>query len=306
MSFENSPLTEEAQFTLEKPDDWAKPCKKCYYGGYCAFCWVCDYLNIEGHRRPCPPPTPERPCAAFRPKNVTEADNPVAQRFTGPAMSPVRDIPIQTVKWDVEKAAKLLKEDGKTVVEVANELGISAKKIYAYRKRHPEIFGPVKPRNMLEPAWDVEGVIAKLEEGVPLHEVCDQMHVKTSTVSSWFSRHPDRKPEIRKAPCRKKGPAWDLERAKEMLANDIPIKQIASELGVSGPIISAYFHNHPEERPKPPGHCGRQLTWSIEKVISLLKQGYSIPQAANEIGTSSTNLRSYFNRHPEEWPDLTA
>ena len=86
-------------------------CLRCIYFGLSTR--TCDYILIEGHRRPCPP-----------------GDGCTVRRTR-------KDMNMRTPKWDTE-LGRLLWLEGKSDGEIADELHIPTSSVTSYRRRHWE------------------------------------------------------------------------------------------------------------------------------------------------------------------------
>lgn len=86
-------------------------CVKCIYFGLSTR--TCDYILLEGHRRPCPP-----------------GDGCTVRRTR-------KDLNVRKPKWDTE-LGKLLWLEGKDDGEIADELHIPTSSVTSYRRRHWE------------------------------------------------------------------------------------------------------------------------------------------------------------------------
>lgn len=86
-------------------------CLRCIYFGLSTK--TCDYILLEGHRRPCPP-----------------GDGCTVRRTR-------KDLNVRKPKWDTE-LGRLLWLEGKSDGEIADELHIPTSSVTSYRRRHWE------------------------------------------------------------------------------------------------------------------------------------------------------------------------
>ena len=89
-------------------------CKGCAYAVYLSGAWCCDYLQIVGHRRPCPP---GEGCTVRKAANVTKKGSAFMKRR----------------EWDTEKA-KTLYDQKLTDTEIAGEVGATASAVAYWRR----------------------------------------------------------------------------------------------------------------------------------------------------------------------------
>lgn len=89
-------------------------CKGCAYAVYLSGAWCCDYLQIVGHRRPCPP---GEGCTVRKAANLTKKGSAFMKRR----------------EWDTEKA-KTLYDQKLTDTEIAGEVGATASAVAYWRR----------------------------------------------------------------------------------------------------------------------------------------------------------------------------
>ena len=89
-------------------------CKGCAYAVYLSGAWCCDYLQIAGHRRPCPP---GEDCTVREAANLTKKGSAFMKRR----------------EWDTEKA-KTLYDQKLTDTEIAGEVGATASAVAYWRR----------------------------------------------------------------------------------------------------------------------------------------------------------------------------
>lgn len=116
-------------------------CKGCAYAVYLSGAWCCDYLQIAGHRRPCPP---GEGCTVRKVANLTKKGSTFMKRR----------------EWGTEKA-KTLYDQKLSDVEIAGEVGATASAVAYWRRglglpanleRHP----PSQPLALLTKKGPVE------------------------------------------------------------------------------------------------------------------------------------------------------
>lgn len=93
-------------------------CKGCYYGTHTGELWVCDYILMTGHRRPCPPGEgcTVRIEAAQDRKRAWKERNTMSKRT-----------------WDTGRARKLY-DDGWSDARIAAELGTKPNAVAFWRR----------------------------------------------------------------------------------------------------------------------------------------------------------------------------
>ena len=89
-------------------------CKGCAYAVYLSGAWCCDYLQIVGHRRPCPP---GEGCTVRKTANLTKKGSAFMKRR----------------EWDTEKA-KALYDQKQSDVEIAGRVGATASAVAYWRR----------------------------------------------------------------------------------------------------------------------------------------------------------------------------
>ena len=89
-------------------------CKGCVYAVYLSGAWCCDYLQIVGHRRPCPP---GEDCTVRKAANLTKKGSAFMKRR----------------EWDTEKA-KALYDQKLSDAEIAGEIGATASAVAYWRR----------------------------------------------------------------------------------------------------------------------------------------------------------------------------
>ena len=89
-------------------------CKGCAYAVYLSGAWCCDYLQIAGHRRPCPP---GEGCTVRKAANLTKKGSAFMKRR----------------EWDTEKA-KALYDQKLSDVEIAGRVGATASAVAYWRR----------------------------------------------------------------------------------------------------------------------------------------------------------------------------
>lgn len=89
-------------------------CKGCAYAVYLSGAWCCDYLQIVGHRRPCPP---GEGCTVRKTANLTKKGSAFMKRR----------------EWDTEKA-KALYDQKLSDVEIAGRVGATASAVAYWRR----------------------------------------------------------------------------------------------------------------------------------------------------------------------------
>lgn len=89
-------------------------CKGCAYAVYLSGAWCCDYLQIAGHRRPCPP---GEGCTVRKAANLTKKGSAFMKRRG----------------WDTEKA-KTLYDQKLSDAEIAGEVGTTASAVAYWRR----------------------------------------------------------------------------------------------------------------------------------------------------------------------------
>ena len=89
-------------------------CKGCAYAVYLSGAWCCDYLQIAGHRRPCPP---GEGCTVRKAANLTKKGSAFMKRR----------------EWDTEKA-KALYDQKLSDAEIAGEIGATASAVAYWRR----------------------------------------------------------------------------------------------------------------------------------------------------------------------------
>ena len=89
-------------------------CKGCAYAVYLSGAWCCDYLQIVGHRRPCPP---GEGCTVRKAANLTKKGSAFMKRR----------------EWDTEKA-KALYDQKLSDVEIAGRVGATVSAVAYWRR----------------------------------------------------------------------------------------------------------------------------------------------------------------------------
>ena len=89
-------------------------CKGCAYAAQLSGAWCCDYLQIVGHRRPCPP---GEGCTVRKAANLTKKGSAFMKRRG----------------WDTEKA-KTLYDQKLSDAEIAGEVGATASAVAYWRR----------------------------------------------------------------------------------------------------------------------------------------------------------------------------
>lgn len=89
-------------------------CKGCAYAVCLSGEWYCDYLQIVGHRRPCPP---GEGCTVRKEGNLTKKGNAFMKRR----------------EWDTEKARALYEQDWSDA-RIAEEVGTNTAAVARWRK----------------------------------------------------------------------------------------------------------------------------------------------------------------------------
>lgn len=89
-------------------------CKGCVYAVLLSGAWCCDYLQIVGHRRPCPP---GEDCTVRKAANLTKKGSAFMKRR----------------EWDTEKA-KTLYDQKLSDVEIAGRVGATASAVAYWRR----------------------------------------------------------------------------------------------------------------------------------------------------------------------------
>ena len=89
-------------------------CKGCAYAVYLSGAWCCDYLQIAGHRRPCPP---GEDCTVRKAANLTKKGSAFMKRR----------------EWDTEKA-KTLYDQKLSDVEIAGRVGATVSAVAYWRR----------------------------------------------------------------------------------------------------------------------------------------------------------------------------
>ena len=89
-------------------------CKGCAYAAQLSGAWCCDYLQIVGHRRPCPP---GEGCTVRKTANLTKKGSAFMKRR----------------EWDTEKA-KTLYDQKLSDVEIAGRVGATASAVAYWRR----------------------------------------------------------------------------------------------------------------------------------------------------------------------------
>lgn len=89
-------------------------CKGCAYAVYLSGAWCCDYLQIVGHRRPCPP---GEGCTVRKAANLTKKGSAFMKRR----------------EWDTEKA-KALYDQKLSDAEIAGRVGATASAVANWRR----------------------------------------------------------------------------------------------------------------------------------------------------------------------------
>ena len=89
-------------------------CKGCVYAVLLSGAWCCDYLQITGHCRPCPP---GEDCTVRKAANLTKKGSAFMKRR----------------EWDTEKA-KALYDQKLSDVEIAGRVGATASAVAYWRR----------------------------------------------------------------------------------------------------------------------------------------------------------------------------
>ena len=89
-------------------------CKGCAYAAQLSGAWCCDYLQIVGHPRPCPP---GEGCTVRKTANLTKKGSAFMKRR----------------EWDTEKA-KTLYDQKLSDVEIAGRVGATASAVAYWRR----------------------------------------------------------------------------------------------------------------------------------------------------------------------------
>lgn len=89
-------------------------CKGCVYAVLLSGAWCCDYLQITGHCRPCPP---GEDCTVRKAANLTKKGSAFMKRR----------------EWDTEKA-KTLYDQKLSDVEIAGRVGATASAVAYWRR----------------------------------------------------------------------------------------------------------------------------------------------------------------------------
>ncbi len=83
-------------------------CKGCAYAVYLSGVWCCDYLQIAGHRRPCPP---GEDCTARKEADLTKKGSAFMKRRG----------------WDTERA-RTLYDEKLSDAEIAGKVGLQRRR----------------------------------------------------------------------------------------------------------------------------------------------------------------------------------
>lgn len=89
-------------------------CKGCVYAARLSGAWICDYLSVTGHRRPCPP---GEDCTARKEGDLTKKGSAFMKRR----------------EWDTDKA-RALYDQKLSDAEIAGRVGTTASAVAFWRR----------------------------------------------------------------------------------------------------------------------------------------------------------------------------
>lgn len=200
-------------------------CRGCIYLGNCNSNAVCDYLEITGTRRGCPPG------AGCTKKQVRE------RHYT-----PRQTTRVYTVSWDVEKGRELLENPELTPAEITKIMGVPYERIRGYGAYH----GWNNPRTVCcKPRinWDEPLIRRMWEEGESFTAIGNAINAKCCTVRKWcaergmFDHNRKKKTRV----------TWDVELGHKMYLEGRTVREIAEAVGKSTSAIKDYIESHWKE-----------------------------------------------------------
>lgn len=161
----------------------AAACKGCMYLGIAGPYVCCDYIFVEGHRRPCKfgegctVKKAGRRRRAYTVKLKSLGLERVDRQTAGTTgRKPGSGIYERQLKWDVEKGKRLY-EAGRPLREIAAEVGLNYDSFRKFAKRR----GWTRPDGYFG-EWDTETGRVLYESGVPVEEISKQLGVSVSAL----------------------------------------------------------------------------------------------------------------------------
>lgn len=244
------------------------------YGFQYGFHYGCNYLGITRHRRPCKPYSKTCECNAWKPRHLKTQTPTMGQLAIGIGRNAAVKMGSsgQPMKWDPKRAAKMINVEGLSVREVADKLSVSPNTIYTYRQKHPEVFYP----EMEQQPEQAEG-----------QETAEKSASASTTPKSSNSD--------------KSKLSWDPVKAKELMAQQVPVTRIANMMNVKPITIYNYFRRHKVETPP----AKKEMTWDPVKARELVEQQkLSIAEVADMMHVKPSAIYAYFNRHKDQKPKM--
>lgn len=197
----------------------AKGCEGCFFLSEYFGC--CNYLIYTDKRRPCP---------GGKDCTVKTAQTP-ANRKAGEGHGG------RPLKWDTEKGLQLWLE-GKTLAEIAKEVGSSQTTVSYYAARYWSHLKDQRAKREAKPrVWDKEAAYRLYCEGATDTAIAAAVGVHTETVRHHRIKY--------WGPANYNGQAgWDTEKGLELYRQGMSISQIARELGVGRNAVDKYAQRH--------------------------------------------------------------
>lgn len=245
----------------------AKHCEGCIYLGRslgdCNYWWMANQLRPCKPGKGCKVKTAEQPAGAGRPEgwdvergeqlwksgatdseiartlrvSIAKVKSYRKQNWGAPNCKQGESRGGPAIKWDTRKGLELWLE-GKTLAEIAKEVGCSKTAVSHYAARYWSNMKDQRAKREAKPrVWDKEAAYRLYCEGATDTAIAAAVGVHTETVRHHRIKY--------WGPANYNGQAgWDSEKGLELYRQGMSISQIARELGVGRNAVDKYAQRH--------------------------------------------------------------